>query len=180
MDQLGVPMDVCVRLFHRVVMLMRVVCVVNVRVVVLKFPMFVKVIVAGPEKDDGTNGHDTAGTEFNCAYPLIQDRDGGQGPDEGRGREVGPLAGRPDVPHRQEVEDDAQPVTKEAGEEHPAERRCGRQALPQGDRQSHVDHSCYQRLHARDGDGVPQRKPLAEIVVERPGGAGAHDGEGAR
>ena len=94
-----VPVDVRVRLVHRSFVTVRVMLVVQVPVLVLGRFVNVRVRVARSHDERCAERHQCSRDEMGRKWPLAEEGDGEDRPDERRGRKVGGLSGRSDGPY---------------------------------------------------------------------------------
>ena len=116
--QRRVLVDMRVGLPGRLVMLVDVVLVVNMRVIVLHRLVDVHVLVFGPQEHDNAGPHDCHREELTGAEVLREQSRGNERTDERRGREVGRLSCCAQQAKRAHRKHDAQAVAEES-EDHP-------------------------------------------------------------
>src|SRR5262249_17823575 len=111
------------------------------------------------------NGH---GDEFAWSDVIAKDGDGGQSAGEGGDRKERCLSSRPEEAHRLHGEDQADSVASKAQQERWSDACGAWKPLAQDKSERQACRSCPKRLRAGDGNGVPQRKALGEVIVDGP------------
>jgi len=173
-DQAGVVVGVAVRLGRgaggmRVLMVL----VVGVQVVVVEFVMGMGMDVALGQMEIEAERHQQAAGDEGQGQLFAQEQDRDGGADEGCARVIGASARGAEMAQGQHEQSQRDAVAEEAeqpGERHRTERRK-RGARAESDRG--VDGAGDQALQHRDNDGIGAGDLAGQVVVDRPGEAGA-------
>ena len=161
-----VRMRLARRIAGRVLVL--VVSIVRVHVLVLDRAVLMHVGMPFSQEQGHARCHAEHGSEIEPAESLVEDERRGERTYEGRGREVRGLTRGADEPKRIRVQDNRQAVAENAQEQGGGRDAWVRECATEADPEQEVEAARDKRFDADDRERITERKPLREIVVDRP------------
>ena len=159
---------------HRFGMLVLVMLIVHVPVVVSDRLVEMFMLVALGEVKPDSQRHEQGGDHQNDRDRRPKN-DREHRPEERRTGEIGTGAGRAHMPHRNDEEHEAHPVSEESDHHRDGDVDRGRQGGTESEGDDQVHRPGDPALDGRQPGGIRQRDLSSEIVVDPPAQAGAQD-----